>query len=127
MSPIRMERFESGIRVVLAFHEAFNRQDIPGMLQCISEDCVFESTGPAPDGGVYAGREAITRYWQEFFRESPHAHIEIEEIFGFGFRCIVRWKYTWINAAGNQEHVRGADIFQVQEGSICGKMSYVKG
>jgi len=115
------------MRVVLAFNEAFNRLDVAGMMQLMSDDCVFENTAPAPDGTVYSGKEAVTRFWQDFFRESPQAHIEVEEIFGFGMRCIMRWRYDWVDLAGAKGHVRGVDIFQVKNGSICQKLSYVKG
>ena len=47
MSPIRMARLESAIRVVLAFNAAFNRHDVAGMMQRMSDDCVFENTDPA--------------------------------------------------------------------------------
>ena len=127
MSPIRMSRLEAGIRVVLEFNEAFNRHDVAGMMRLRSDDCVFENTYPPPDGTVYTGKEVVTQFWQDFFRESPHAQITIEEIFGFGSRCIMRWSYTWINGPGTSGHVRGVDIFQVKNGLIDQKLSYVKG
>lgn len=122
MSPVRMAEIESGMRLVLAFNEAFNRHDIGEMMRFMSRDCIFENTTPAPDGSVYVGQEAVTRFWQEFFSASPNAHIEIEEIFGFGNRCIMRWKYSW-----GDGHVRGVDIFKVEDGLITEKFSYVKG
>lgn len=127
MSPIRMEKIESSIRIVLEFNEAFNRHDAEEMMRLMSDDCVFENTTPAPDGTVYTGKKAVTRFWQDFFRESPLAHIEIEEIFGLGNRCIMRWKHSWMDAEGKQGHVRGVDIFQVKDGFISKKLSYVKG
>ncbi len=127
MSPARMSRFESAIRVVLEFTEAFNRHDVPGMMRLMSDDCIFESTDPAPDGTVYSGKSVVTQYWQDFFRTSPHAHIEIEEVFGFGMRCVMRWRYDWVDEAGEKGHVRGVDIFRVKNGSIYEKRSYVKG
>lgn len=127
MSPIRMSKLESSTRVVLAFNEAFNRHDVAGMMQLMSHDCIFENTDPAPDGTVYSGKEAVTDFWQAFFRESPQAHIEIEEIFGLGERCIMRWRYSWVDRAGENGHVRGVDIFRVRNGSIREKLSYVKG
>ena len=127
MSPTRMSRIESAIRVVLEFNEAFNRHDVAEMMRLMSDDCVFENTAPAPDGTLYAGKEVVTQFWQDFFRASPHAHIEIEEIFGFGARCIMRWKYEWVDEAEKKGHVRGVDIFQVKDGFICEKFSYVKG
>lgn len=127
MSPARLSRFEAVVRLVLAFNEAFNRRDVEGMMRLMSEDCVFENTDPAPDGTVYSGREAVTQFWRDFFRESPQAHIEIEEIFGLGFRCVMRWRYDWVDAAGQKGHVRGVDIYRVKQGLISEKLSYVKG
>jgi len=122
-----MSKVESATRVVLEFNEAFNHHDVTGMMKLMSDDCVFENTNPAPDGTVYSGKEAVTQFWQDFFRESPHAHIEIEEVFGMGMRCIMRWRYEWEDAAGEKGHVRGVDVFQVRDGLIRKKLSYVKG
>lgn len=122
MTPVRMSKIESGMRIVLEFNEAFNRHDIAGMMSYMTDDCIFENTDPAPDGTTYSGKEAVTKFWQDFFRESPHAHIEIEEIFGMGLHCIMRWKYTW-----GEGHVRGVDVFKLRDNLICEKLSYVKG
>ena len=123
MSPIRMSKIEGALRAVLAFNDAFNRHDVAGMMNLMTDDCLFENTDPAPDGTAYSGKEVVTQFWQDFFRESPQAHIEIEEAFGLGKnRCVMRWKYTWVDG-----HVRGVDIFKVRDGLISEKLSYVKG
>ena len=122
MTPVRMSKIESGMHIVLEFNEAFNRHDVAGMMGLMADDCIFENTDPAPDGTVYSGKETVTKFWQDFFRESPHAHIDIEEIFGMGLHCIMRWRYTW-----GEGHVRGVDVFKLRENLICEKLSYVKG
>ena len=127
MTPVRMARIESAVRVVIAFNDAFNRHDVAGMMQLMSDDCVFENTDPAPDGAVFSGKETVTRFWQDFFSQSPQAHIKVEESIGSGNRCIMRWRYDWVDLEGNKGHVRGVDIFRVQNGLICEKLSYVKG
>lgn len=128
MSPIRMKKIETALRVVLEFNDAFNRHDVAGMMALMTDDCIFENTDPAPDGTTYSGKQAVTQFWQDFFRQSPHAHIEIEEAFGLGnSRCVMRWRYTWVDAAGASGHVRGVDIFKVRDRLICEKLSYVKG
>jgi ketosteroid isomerase-like protein len=127
MSPARLSRVELATRTVLEFNEACNRHDVARMMKLMSDDCVFENTVPTPDGTVYSGREAVTQFWQDFFKESPQAHIQIEEIFGFGNRCVMRWTYSWMDAAGNQGHVRGVDLFKLKDGLISEKLSYVKG
>jgi len=122
-----MSKIETAMRVVLEFNEAFNHHDVPGMMQLMSDDCIFENTNPAPDGTLYSGKEAVTQFWQDFFRESAQAQIEIEEIFGLGLHYIMRWKYHWVDTQGKKGHVRGVDIFKVENGFICEKLSYVKG
>jgi ketosteroid isomerase-like protein len=127
MSPARMAKIESAMRIVLDFNQAFNRHDVAGMMRLMSDDCIFENTHPAPDGTAYSGKEAVTQFWKDFFDESPQAHIDIEDIFGMGNHCIIRWRYNWVDQDGNQGHVRGVDIFQVRDGFIFEKFSYVKG
>jgi limonene-1,2-epoxide hydrolase len=127
MSPARMSKLETSIRVVLEFNEAFNRHDIKAMMQLMSDDCIFENTSPAPDGTMIKGKDAVTQFWEGFFNESPHAHIKIEEIFSLGFRCVMRWKYNRMDASGHNGHVRGVDLFKVTNGLISEKLSYVKG
>lgn len=127
MSPTRLSRIESGIRVVLEFKDAFNRHDVAGMMALVTDDCVFESACPAPDGARYAGKDALTRYWQDFFRDSPDARVKVEETLGFGARCLARWRCDWTDAAGEKRYARGVDIFQVKGGLIAEQLSYVKG
>ena len=127
MGPIRMSKLEASIRAVLEFKEAFNRHDVGGMMKLVSDDCILETPDPAPDGTVHSGKDGLSRSWQNFFSNSPQAHIEIEEIFSFGERCIMRWIYSWVDTAGGKGHIRGVDIFRVRNDFICEQLSYVKG
>lgn len=125
MSPIRMERLESGVRTVLAFTEAFNQRDLPGMLQLISEDCSFEP--PSPGDAHLRGKPAVSRYWQDYFNCFPQAHIKIEEAFGFGLRCVSRWNCTRTNSSGTTTTFRGVDLVRIQDSLIIEHLSYIKG
>lgn len=124
---MKLAKIEAAMRVTLAFHDALNRHDVPAMMALMSDDCVFENTSPAPDGTRYAGKAAVTQFWQDFFDASPQAHIHVEEIFGLGWHCVLRWRYDWVDAAGQPGHVRGVDVFTVKDGLISEKLSYVKG
>jgi len=123
---MKMSKIETAIRLVIEFNQAFNRHDVAGMMRLLTDDCVFEDARPAPDGAVHTGKEALAQFWQDFFRESPQVHIEIEEVFGLGFRCVTRWKYKWDNEEGLNGRLRGVDIFQIKGGLICEQLSYVK-
>lgn len=109
-----------------AFHAAFNRHDVGAIMALMSDDCVFENTFPSPDGTRVEGHEAVRRTWEELFRDSPHAHFAVEELFAAGDRAVVRWRYSW-GEAPDSGHVRGVDIMRVRNGHVTEKLSYVKG
>jgi steroid delta-isomerase-like uncharacterized protein len=115
------------VALVLRFNDAFNTHDVAAMMALTTPDTVFENTSPAPDGTRYAGQEAVRAFWTDFFRASPSARIDIEEITGLGEHCVMRWTYTWRDGAGQRGHVRGVDVFQMRDGKIAQKLSYVKG
>jgi ketosteroid isomerase-like protein len=109
-------------QVIDAFNDAFNRHDVAAIMALMTEDCVFENTFPAPDGTRYEGQSAVTAYWQSFFESAPLAHFDTEEIVIAGDRCFQRWVYHWSDG-----HVRGVDLFRLQDGKVAEKLSYVKG
>ena len=118
---------ESTVEVINRFNEAFNRHDVPAVMALMTEDCIFDNTYPAPDGERFEGQEAVGRFWEEFFRSSPDANFQSEEMFAFGDRCVIRWLYNWTNADGSSSHIRGVDILRVRDGKVAEKLAYVKG
>jgi ketosteroid isomerase-like protein len=80
------------------FNEAFNHHDPEGMMALMTEDCVFENTYPPPDGTRFQGQVAVKGFWEEFFRSSPAAQIDIEEMFFCEGRGLQRWVYRWLVA-----------------------------
>ena len=96
------------------FNEAFNRHDVDALMRCMTADCVFENTRPAPDGTRLVGQAAVRTFWEEFVARSPQARFETEDLFAAGDRCVVQWTYHWVRD-GNAGHVRGVDLFRVRE------------
>jgi len=117
---------EQTLDTVRRFNEAFGRHDVDAIMEAMTEDCVFDSTRPPPDGERVVGQAAVRAFWGEFFRRSPQARFDAEEIFAAGDRCVVRWVYYWVRD-GKPGHVRGVDIFRVRDGKVAEKLSYVKG
>jgi ketosteroid isomerase-like protein len=112
------------LEVVNRFNEAFNRHDVDGVMALMTPDCVFENTLPPPDGERFEGAAAVRTFWQRFFRSTPGARFESEEIFAAGDRCVVRWVFHWDDTGG---HVRGVDVVRVRDGKVAEKLAYVKG
>lgn len=124
---MKMSRVESVLRSTLQFYEAVNGRDVAVMRQLISEDCMMETRGPAPEGSVVSGKDAVAGCWADFFNEAPAAQLEIEEVFGLGLRCVLRWRWMWEDAAGAKRTLRGVDIVRVRGGLISEILSYGKG
>ena len=114
------------LAVARRFLDAFGRHDVDAIMAAMTEDCVFENTWPAPDGERHAGQAAVRRFWDRFFRETPSAAFETEELFAAGSRCVVRWRYRWRNPDGSPGHVRGVDVLRVRDGKVVEKLSYVR-
>jgi ketosteroid isomerase-like protein len=115
------------IETVKRFNAALNAGDLPAMQALLTSDTVFENTYPPPDGARYAGAAAVGAFWEDFFRSARAPRIEIEELFAAGERCVMRWTYSWRDAAGAPGHIRGVDVYTVRGGLIAEKLSYVKG
>jgi ketosteroid isomerase-like protein len=109
------------IAVVEAFGAAWANHDLEAAVSLLSDDCVFDATGPAPDGSCHVGPEQISRAWKDIFEDSSSI-FETEETFGSGDRVVQRWRYSWDGG-----HVRGVDLYKVVGERITEKRSYVKG
>jgi taurine dehydrogenase small subunit len=109
------------VALVEQFGAAWAAHDLEAALSYLSSDCLFDATGPAPDGASHVGHERIRQAWTPIFAD-PSSTFEPEETFGSGDRVVQRWRYAWDGG-----HVRGVDLFKVSGGRITEKLSYVKG
>lgn len=109
------------------FNDAFARHDVDAVMAAMTADCIFENTYPPPDGERHVGQTAVRAFWEQFFAASPHATFEAEDTFAARDRAVVRWRYQWVAQDGERGHIRGVDLFRVQDGKVAEKLSYVKG
>jgi ketosteroid isomerase-like protein len=111
----------SAIEVVEAFGRAWAVHDLDMAMEFLSDDCIFDATGPAPDGSRHVGPDAVRRAWEPIF-EDASSRFEAEETFFAGDRVVQRWRYEWDGG-----HIRGVDLFKLRDDKITEKLSYVKG
>jgi ketosteroid isomerase-like protein len=112
---------------VARFSAAFGSGDVDAIMALMTEDCVFESTGPAPDGGRVEGQAAVRQVWEDLFDGTAGARFDEEESFVSGDRAVLRWRYSWTDGDGSPGHVRGVDVLRLRDGKVAEKFSYVKG
>jgi ketosteroid isomerase-like protein len=121
MSTVSEAGVDATAEVVGRFNAAWNDHDLAAAIALASEDCVFESTSPAPDGERCVGHAALRAAWQPIF-DDVTSHFTVEDSFTAGPRVVQRWRYDW---AGG--HVRGVDVITVSGGKVTEKLAYVKG
>jgi uncharacterized protein (TIGR03086 family) len=109
------------------FSSAFGSGDVDAIMALMTHDCVFEATGPAPDGVRVEGAEAVRAVWVELFGGTPDAAFTEEESYAGGDRGVLRWRFDWTEDDGARGHIRGADVLRFRDGKVCEKLSYVKG
>ena len=109
---------------LVRFTAALGAGDLDAALALVTEDIVFESTSPAPDGQRHEGREAVRNAWAEVIG-TPGMSLTEEESFVTGDRAVVRWCYAW--GGSERDHVRGVDVIRFRDGLVSEKLSYVKG
>jgi ketosteroid isomerase-like protein len=112
---------------VEALGRAFDACDADAVMACMTDDCVFENTTPAPDGERLTGAAAVGDFWRRFFASTPSARFRPEEAFVAGDRAVLRWTFTWDEGPENRGHVRGVDVLRVRDGRVAEKLAYVKG
>ncbi len=114
-------------QLLAAFNAAFGSGDVEAALALVTDDIVFESTSPSPDGVRHEGREDVRLVWAEVMG-TPGMTFTEEESFVTGDRAVVRWRYAWGSDDGGEEgHVRGVDVIRFRDGLVSEKLSYVKG
>jgi ketosteroid isomerase-like protein len=109
------------------FSDAFGRGDLDAVMAELTDDCVFEATGPAPDGVRHEGVDAVRDVWAGMFAETREPLFTEEEHVVCGDRGLLRWTYSWVDEQGVPGHVRGVDVLRFRDGRVCEKLSYVKG
>ena len=114
------------LAVVTRFSDAINARDLEAIARLLTEDTIFENTGPAPDGARLDGKPAVVGFWKNWLAANQDARFEAEEVLVCGDRCVVSWIYRKPRD-GRPWHLRGVDIFTVRDGKIAAKCAYVKG
>lgn len=121
-----MRKIEIATRIAIKYIEAINEQQAEAIKEYISAECVWETSTQAEKENHLSGIEEILEYWKSKFIKGQRLSIKIEEVIGFGLRCIL---FEEIHEENNQElrkTIRGVEIFEVKGEKIQKIRSYVK-
>ncbi|MHB0896347.1 MAG: nuclear transport factor 2 family protein [Spirochaetales bacterium] len=123
MSPIAMNRMESGIRLAIALFERLGAK-ANGIPEILSDDCILEHIHSGTKRDIYKGKERVKQYYEDLRKEKSNLAFETEEIIGFGHRCVIRWKCVWTDEEGIEKAMRGMDLMREKYDLLCEILSY---
>src|SRR6476619_4627238 len=118
---VKLTRMEPA--AIRALVDEFNAAwgDLDAALALVTDDCLFDATGPAPDGTAHRGKEAVRAAWAPIFADAA-ASFTTEDAFVADDRWVQTWRYDFADG-----HIRGIDVIEVRDGLFSAKLSYVKG
>jgi steroid delta-isomerase-like uncharacterized protein len=109
--------------------DAFNRHDLPAIMEFFSEDCSFDfPRGPEYFGQRFTGKEQVREALAGRFKGIPDVHYGDDRhwISAEGNRGVSEWTLTGTTAAGIPVKVRGCDHWEFRDGKVTRKDSYWK-
>ena len=92
--------------------EAFNRKDVPAIVEFFAEDGVFRlAHGKDPEGTALKGKAAIGAFLQERFDTISDMRWENPTRFFVGNRAVSEWVVKGTRPDGTKIHANGCDIY----------------
>jgi uncharacterized protein (TIGR02246 family) len=118
-----MER-EKLAELVMQFTDAFNREDLDGVMSFMAEDAVYDEF----NGTLNRGTAAIRAAFEPQFRgDYGKLRFHTEDLFvdAPAGKALIRWLCTLETKRGPAAW-RGLDILHVETGRITEKLTYAK-
>jgi ketosteroid isomerase-like protein len=110
--------------LVLRFTDAFNREDLDGVMSFMADDAVYDEFNGRLHRGKSAIREAfVPQFRGDFGKIRFHGEdLFVDEESG---KALIRWLCTLENE-GRAGGWRGLDILHFQDGLVKEKLTYAK-
>jgi len=110
--------------LVVQFTEAFNRNDLDGVMSFMAEDAVYDEFTGTSTRGAAASRAAFV---PQFRGDHGKMRFNTEDLFvdDAAGKALIRWQCTLETKRGPAAW-RGLDIIHVVNGRITEKLTYAK-
>lgn len=110
--------------LAVAFTEAFNRDDLDGVMSYFAEDAVYDEF----DGARHRGKAAIRAAFEPQFRGAyGRLRFHQEDLFAdeAAGKAMISWLLT-LEKADKAGGWRGLDLLRIEDGRIVEKQTYAK-
>lgn len=106
--------------------EAFRCKDVEAVLGEFADDGVFEvAEGREPWGERFQGKLAIRAALETMFKERDF-ELENATRWVHGDRAVSQWTYVATTRSGRRVEMRGCDLFELRDGKVTRKDTYLK-
>lgn len=117
---------EATVELLKRFSAAWTAADIDGLLDCVTDDCVYSaSAGPEP-GRTYRGREEVRRGFLAMLRYDQGRKRHDSVTLARDDIAVTEWAFEETTADGGSRLIRGCDIFEIADGRIRKKDAFRK-
>jgi ketosteroid isomerase-like protein len=117
---------QENVETVRACLRAFARRGIDGAQEYWHPDIDWRAMEGAPDDvGVFQGRDALRRYYTDWFRIFEHLRADLEEVIDAGDRVVTVQRVSGrAKVSGLDTQMRYAVVYTVSEGKIVRGREY---
>ncbi len=111
----------SGSDLVQEFAAAFNRQDLPGLLACFTEDAVYHDTFY----GRHAGHTGLKSLFERMFKDGRDYTWTMHVVVADALRAAAEWSFSYTvtdaipRSAGRKVRISGMSLFELKGGKIA--------
>jgi ketosteroid isomerase-like protein len=121
------DRETRNVAVMDRLSAGFARHDVDGILDCFTEDGIFDITeGPDPWGERFQGKGEIRKALEALFSAVGDVQFVDASRWVAGDRGTSEWTCVGTTAKGRAIRVRGCDLFEFRDGLVTRKDSYFK-
>ena len=119
---------DAHVDVIRGLFDSFNRQDLEGQLEPISDEYEWRPAftgGGLVEGAVYRGREGYRRYWRDQAETWEHIELTLEELRDLGDRVLVLARIHAIGrTSGVEVDQRFGGIWTFRDGKLVEGRAY---
>ena len=109
------------------FGKAFNKADVEEIAACVTDDFEWRlAAGTQPSGQVLKGKDDLRRFFADKSRAHREARYSEARIHRSGDKLFGTFRVTGIDAAGKPFDRYGIDLYELKDGKIALKDSYLK-
>ena len=116
----------NGSNLVQEFAAAFNRQDMPGLLACFTEEAVYHDTFY----GRHQGHAGLRELFQRMFRDGRVSTWSMHVVVADALRAAAEWTFSYTvseavpRSAGRKVRFSGMSLFELKGGKIASYREY---